>query len=126
MEIVLSRRKISNVHSQLKTNGYKSMEEIDERYRGPEDEAEAQLRAEADGGVPEPENNREEESAEQEAGAEGKAGDYGYLLSLPVSAQTIERAAKLEEESRRLKAEVEEMLKLCPNDLWVADLRHLD
>ncbi|KAI9171228.1 DNA topoisomerase 2 [Paramyrothecium foliicola] len=53
---------------------------------------------------------------------EGGAGDFDYLLSMPIWSLTLERLEKLKDAIRRKKAEHDELLALSEKDLWCRDL----
>ncbi|XP_002972906.2 DNA topoisomerase 2 isoform X2 [Selaginella moellendorffii] len=51
-----------------------------------------------------------------------RAGDYEYLLSMPIGTLTLEKVQQLCNERDKLEGDVEELKKCTPKDLWEKDL----
>ena len=65
-----------------------------------------------------------DDEAEDGAGAaaENEAGDYDYLLSMPIWSLTLEKVDELKSEKAKKEAELNALLARSPKDLWTADL----
>ncbi|KAH7328142.1 DNA topoisomerase [Stachybotrys elegans] len=59
---------------------------------------------------------------EDEVESAGSAGDYDYLLSMPIWSLTAERLEKLKDAIAKKKAEHDELSAKSEKDLWCADL----
>ncbi|KAF4126793.1 DNA topoisomerase II [Geosmithia morbida] len=70
----------------------------------------------------EDEINREEDEGDDDADKTGSAGDFDYLLSMPIYSLTLERLEKLRQQIGNKKAEHEDLLALSEKDLWCRDL----
>jgi DNA topoisomerase-2 len=68
------------------------------------------------------EDEMDESVNEDEDVKEGSAGDYDYLLGMPIWSLTLERLEKLKEAIKKKKAEHDELLALSEKDLWCKDL----
>ena len=53
-------------------------------------------------------------------------GGYDYIMRLPVSSFTAEQVAKHESKLAALRAEIDQLGRLEPADMWLADLQHVD
>jgi DNA topoisomerase-2 len=51
-----------------------------------------------------------------------KAGDYEYLLSMPIGTLTFEKVEQLRAERDKMEDDVEELKKASPKALWEKDL----
>lgn len=63
-----------------------------------------------------------EENDEDMANRGIKAGDYAYLLSMPIGTLTLEKVQELLSEKRKQEHQVEELKKETPKSLWMKDL----
>ncbi|GAA5960302.1 hypothetical protein JCM3765_002536 [Sporobolomyces pararoseus] len=102
-EITLSNRKRADLVAELRKKDFRPFPKV----------AKAQVAAAVD------ENGQEEEDPDAEAGADS---DYDYLLSMSLSSLTAEKVAKLLAERDLRHDELEALLKLSVQDLWLADL----
>ncbi|MCO5587675.1 hypothetical protein L7F22_041626 [Adiantum nelumboides] len=69
------------------------------------------------------ENPEGEEGNEAEDVGKGvKAGDYEYLLSMPIGTLTLEKVQSLCNDRDKLEGDVEELKRATPKSLWLKDL----
>ncbi|GAA5906736.1 DNA topoisomerase 2 [Sporobolomyces salmoneus] len=101
-EIVLSNRKRADIVAELRKMDFRPFPKV----------AKAHIAAAVD-------ENGEEEDPDAEAGADS---DYDYLLSMSLSSLTAEKVAKLLAERDLRHDELEALLKLSVQDLWLSDL----
>eukprot|EP00051_Salpingoeca_urceolata_P016686 m.223370 g.223370 ORF g.223370 m.223370 type:complete len:1511 (+) comp18752_c0_seq2:97-4629(+) len=101
--LVISNRKKKELLKELQTKGYTPFPK--KTRKGPATGADAE----------EDEENEDEEVAVS-------AGDYDYLLSMPMWNLTLEKVQKLKEERGTKEAELNELLAKSPEDLWEEDL----
>ncbi|GAB4817907.1 hypothetical protein N2152v2_004953 [Parachlorella kessleri] len=78
-----------------------------------------------------PSNKKKQQIAEQEepedsegnaAGAAGDAGNYDYLLSMPISSLTLEKVQSLQQEAEETQAHVERLRATTEKQMWRDDL----
>ena len=113
--IVIRKRKIIDLAQDLRRNGFKPLQEL-----------------KGDGG----DGDVEEEDPEEEEGSgeEGEAHDatkravkdFEYLVGMPISTLTAEKAEKLMQEHQRKDQELKTLMKKKPADLWLEDLNVLE
>ncbi|KAH9301945.1 hypothetical protein KI387_013528, partial [Taxus chinensis] len=111
-EIIVNNRKRAELLLELKNKGFtpfpKKTKAVEAAIAG----------ALLDGEEP-PEDNTET--------AEGvRAGDYEYLLSMPIGTLTLEKVQQLVAEKDKLAEDFEELKKTTPKSLWLKDLEALD
>ncbi|CAK9226883.1 unnamed protein product [Sphagnum troendelagicum] len=65
-----------------------------------------------------------EDTSEQEEKVKGgvKAGDYEYLLSMPIGTLTFEKVEQLRQQRDKMEDDVETLKKATPKSLWERDL----
>ncbi|KAJ3681634.1 hypothetical protein LUZ60_014207 [Juncus effusus] len=72
------------------------------------------------------EDSNDDNSPEAVHGGVIRAGDYEYLLSMPIGSLTMEKVNELCQERDRLEGEVDELRKASPKSLWCKDLEALE
>ncbi|KAI5070065.1 hypothetical protein GOP47_0014408 [Adiantum capillus-veneris] len=112
-EIIVSSRKMTELHHELKVKGFtpfpKNSKSIEPVVAG-------------GGGTLEDEESNDLGEALQGVGA----GDYEYLLSLPIGSMTMEKIQALCSGRDKLEASVEELRRATPKSLWIRDLEALE
>mmetsp|Transcript_21100 Transcript_21100/g.49104 ORF Transcript_21100/g.49104 Transcript_21100/m.49104 type:complete len:1219 (+) Transcript_21100:71-3727(+) len=116
-KIVIRKRKIADLAQDLRKHGFKPLQELKDESTEEKEEEE-----EADG-----EEDDEGSEGEEAADVTKKAvKDFEYLVGMPISSLTAEKVAKLMQEHEAKAAELNELKRKKPSDLWLEDLQMLE
>lgn len=107
-EIIVNNRKRAELLAELKLKGFTP---FPKKSKSSEPVVAGTENAEA-----------EEGNDTEEIGKGVSAGDYEYLLSMPIASLTLEKVQSLCNERDKLEGDVEEMRRATPKSLWTKDL----
>mmetsp|Transcript_9591 Transcript_9591/g.17196 ORF Transcript_9591/g.17196 Transcript_9591/m.17196 type:complete len:1243 (+) Transcript_9591:36-3764(+) len=122
-QIVIRRRKITDLAQELKKKGFKAISEL-KGEAGAEDKGDGDEEEEKE----EDEDDEEEEGAGASAAAATKTAvrDFEYLVGMPISTLTAEKVAELMRQHELKVAELAILKKKKPADMWLEDLSNLE
>ncbi|KAJ7542297.1 hypothetical protein O6H91_10G100200 [Diphasiastrum complanatum] len=111
-EIIVNNRKRADLLAELKMKGFRP---FPKKSKGSEP-------AVIGGDM----SDKEDDAEEDERGRGGvRAGDYEYLLSMPIGTLTLEKVQQLCNEKEKLEGDVEDLQRSTPKSLWETDLDNL-
>jgi DNA topoisomerase-2 len=101
--LVVSKKKKAVLIAELKNLNFKPFPKVDDAKKAGEDEDV---------------ENDDSEDADDVVGA----NDYDYLLGMPIWSLTMERIDRIKKQIGDKEAEINELIKLTPKDIWNKDL----
>lgn len=133
-ELVIRRRKITDLAQDLRKRGFKAMSELKGEgpsgKEDPEEKADDEDEEDAEDGEKQDDDSEAEEasaSASSAANATKKAvRDFEYLVGMPISTLTAEKVAELMKQHELKAAELKVLQKKKASDLWIEDLAVID